>query len=83
MLAQLSQQEEVMPRKEKPITEEMLTVEEVAEALRITSRAVQRYCDQGLFPGAFKTSGLTSKWRIPRSGFESYLKAQRDQATKA
>lgn len=73
-----------MPRQSKPIVEKMLTVEEVADALRITTRAVQRYCEQGLFPGAFKTTpGVTSKWRIPQSGFDAYLKAQRDQATKA
>lgn len=63
--------------------EKLLTVDEVADYLRITHRAVQRYCKEGLFPGAFKLSDNTSDWRIPQSGLDTYLKNQRDQALKA
>ncbi len=72
-----SKQKQVPP----PASEHLLTVEEVAEFLRVTPRAIQRYCQEGQFPGAFKlTEGQTSDWRIPQSGLDAYLKRQRDQA---
>ena len=66
-----------------PEPDKLLTVDEVAEFLRTTRRAVQRYCKDGLFLGAFKLSDNTSDWRIPQSGLDAYLKKQRDQATNA
>lgn len=63
--------------------DKLLTVDEVAEFLRTTRRAVQRYCKADMFPGAFKLSDNTSDWRIPQSGLDAYLKKQRDQAAKA
>ena len=46
----------------------MLTVEEVAARLKRTKRAIQKYCDRGIFPGAKKTGPFeNSRWRIPES----------------
>ena len=42
----------------------MLTPEEVAEKLRVTSRHIRNLCDRGEIPGARKVGNL---WRIPAS----------------
>lgn len=64
-------------------TEKLYTPDEVAKILNVTSRAIQKYCQQGRLPGAFKLGPATSPWRIPQSALDSFLKKQRGQTAKA
>lgn len=49
---------------------EFLTVEEVAELLRVSSRTVQRLLKEGKLPGV----RVGRQWRIPRAELLAYLR---------
>ena len=51
-----------------------LTVEELADDLRIHRKVAERYVRGGQFPNAFKVG---RDWRIPRSDVEAYKAARR------
>ena len=43
-----------------------LTTRQAAERLGIRShRTIERFCREGRFPSAYRTSGATGEWRIP------------------
>jgi len=66
-----------------PVKDLFLTSSFVAEKLGVSPQTIHKYCEEGVFPGAFKLGdGRTSPWRIPQKSFEAYLK-QRGQAAKA
>ena len=50
---------------------EFLTVDEVAELLRVSARTVQRLLKEGKLPGV----RVGRQWRIPRAELVAYLKA--------
>lgn len=50
---------------------EFLTVEEVAELLRVSVRTVQRLLAEGKLPGV----RVGRQWRIPRAELVAHLKA--------
>lgn len=63
-----------------PIT---LTVREAAKALGARVRTVQKWLNQGHFPGAYKLGpGTTSPWRIPQTDVDTFL-AQRQPGPPA
>lgn len=55
-------------------TERFLTVEEVANVLRVSRWSVSRYIDAGELT-AIKADGRNGAVRIPESGLEDYLRA--------
>lgn len=55
---------------------------EVAERLRVSERAVRKYIDAGLLPGATRRSPLPkSAWRIPESAID-HFEEQREVASQ-
>ncbi|HEX6681302.1 MAG TPA: helix-turn-helix domain-containing protein [Candidatus Limnocylindrales bacterium] len=52
-----------------------LTVQEVANHLRVTKTTVYRYLNKGIFPGAWQTE---EAWRIPQRDVIAYR--ERNQA---
>lgn len=50
-------------------TEDYLTVEQVAEELRVHRETVRRWLREGRFRGAVQPGGR--HWRIPRSALDS------------
>ena len=42
-----------------------MSTREAAAVLAVHTRTVARWCKDGRFPGATKTSDLTGRWRIP------------------
>lgn len=61
--------------------EQLLTAEDVAEALQITVQTVANYCRAGVFDGAFKTGlGRTAGWRIPQQSFDNFIEEQKKRA---
>jgi predicted site-specific integrase-resolvase len=42
-----------------------LNTADAAERLKVTTRTIQRWCDAGKFPGAFRVGGQGSAWLIP------------------
>ena len=59
------------------MTETFMTIEEVAELLRISSRSVYNMAQTGELPGAIK---IGNQWRINR---ELLMEWTMEQATKA
>ena len=59
--------------------EDLLTVPEVAKALRLDETTVGKLCRDGLL-GAFRVGIGRGRWRIPASGVESYKEARTPQA---
>jgi excisionase family DNA binding protein len=55
--------------------EAVMTIEEIAEQLRVTTRTVKTYIYAGLFPGAFQLPGR--HWRVPASVFQSFIENRR------
>lgn len=54
--------------------EKMYKPSEVAKMLGVSTRTAKRYCEDGAFPGAFKTKQTRSgHWRIPESGLKAYF----------
>jgi excisionase family DNA binding protein len=50
-----------------------LTISEAAARLKVHSRTVQGWIDQGYFPNAYKMGlGLTSPWLIPESDVQEF-----------
>ena len=55
--------------------EKLYKPQEIAELLSVSPRTIKRYCEEGAFPGAFKTKQTRSgHWRIPESGLKAYYK---------
>ena len=50
--------------------EQLLTVEQVAEALNITENTVRRYAKNGDF---VRTVRIGNRWRIPESSVSEFL----------
>lgn len=48
---------------------ELLTIEEVAELLRVSPYTVRKYLRQGQFPG-IKVGG---QWRVRKTDLEAYI----------
>lgn len=67
----------------KPADDAPYTAEEVAAKLRVTSRAIQKWCAAGRFPGAYKLGDATSPWRIPPQALEEFLKETARSSPKA
>jgi excisionase family DNA binding protein len=63
---------------QKPPLEELLTVQEVADELRLDRRTVYRYLRQGQLRGQ-KLGGI---WRIRRSALTAFLEARRHNVTE-
>jgi excisionase family DNA binding protein len=61
-----------------------LTVQEVAESLRITTRTVMTMIESGSFPNAFKAGEASnSPWRIPKADVEQFIqRRQRESIQK-
>ena len=60
--------------------DDLLTVEDVAERLRVDEATVRRMAERGEFEGAFKVGRL---WRIPSQGVTAYIQRQQaDQRQK-
>lgn len=53
---------------------ETMTVAEVAKALKVHKRTVQRLFVTGEIPGAF---GVGNQWRISAADFEQWIAAQK------
>jgi excisionase family DNA binding protein len=51
-------------------TNPLLTVEEVAASLRVSRSTIWRWCQDGMFPTAFK---IGRNWRIPRAELEAIM----------
>lgn len=48
---------------------------DVAEMVGVSIRQVRRYCEEGIFLGAYKTgTKKRSRWRIPKASVDQYLK---------
>lgn len=50
---------------------EYLTLQEVADLLRISERTAYTRCREGQLPGAAKVAG---KWRVERAALEEWLR---------
>lgn len=57
-----------MPRHPSPDDPE-LTVQEVANQLRVSKTTIYRYLEKGLLPGAWQ---MEKDWRIPQSAVSAY-----------
>lgn len=55
-------------------TDDLLTVEDVAERLGRAASTVRGWCGQGVLEGAFRLRGKS--WRIPESSFHAFLQKQ-------
>lgn len=51
--------------------EDVMTVKEVAVRLKIQSGTVSKWCNEGMFPHAYKAGRV---WRIPRMDVEDFIK---------
>lgn len=50
-----------------------LTTRQAAERLGIRShRTIERFCREGRFPSAYRTSGATGDWRIPGADVDGF-----------
>ncbi len=57
--------------------DEILTVEEVAQRLRMPTKSVGNLLRARAFPGAFKAGlGSKSPWRIPESSLRAFIAKQ-------
>lgn len=63
-----------MPNKQE---DKLLTIEEIAEILRVSSRSVNRYIESG----RLKASKL-GVWRIKRSDLDKFLEETSNQKSK-
>lgn len=54
---------------------ELMTTEEVATALTISTRTVLRWIHAGIFPAIKLGEGRGAEWRIRRQDLERYLAA--------
>jgi excisionase family DNA binding protein len=68
---------EPMNRTRRPPLDELLTVNEVADELRVDRRTVYRYLQQGQLRG----QKLGGTWRISRSALTTYLNERHDNVT--
>lgn len=59
-------------------TNEVVSSEEAARLLGVTSRSILNWARAGRFPGAFRTPGGRQRggdWRIPRAAVEAFKQA--------
>jgi excisionase family DNA binding protein len=61
--------------------EDLLTVKEVAERLRLGQQAIIRMCSRGVFGGAFQIE--SGRWRIPAASVSAYIAQQQAQTKSA
>jgi len=55
-----------------------LTTRAAAEQLGLAShRTIERYCREGRFPNAYKTSGASGDWKIPAADLDAFRTAVR------
>jgi hypothetical protein len=61
--------------------EDILTAPQVAKILRVTSKSVNVWCKEGLFPHAYRVNPMRPKsaWRIPRSDLDLFKQKRREQ----
>jgi len=60
------------------MTDEILTLKEVAKYLKLAEKTAYRLTAEGKLPG-FKVGG---SWRFKQSGIEAWIKRQHNQAGK-
>ena len=56
----------------------ILTLREAAKILKVSLRTLQRWCDEGEFPGY----QLGIQWRVNESDLRSYIDRQKRKAEK-
>ncbi len=61
---------------------EFLTNDEVAEALRVNPRTVDRWLNKGLMEGYKLGKGKTALWRIPKGEVKRFLEKHRNRKKK-
>jgi hypothetical protein len=63
---------------------ELLTVSQIAELLRLTTRRVTQLIEQGHFPHARKLdeSKATSPYLMPRSDLENFVRRRKSSTAK-
>ena len=61
------------------MTDEILTLKEVAEYLKLAEKTAYRLAAEGKLPG-FKVGG---SWRFKQSNIEAWIKKQHNQSGKA
>lgn len=57
---------------------EVLTLQDVADILKINIRTVRRLVKEGKFPHAFRINGSRKMLRIPREDVEALIESERD-----
>lgn len=57
-------------------TPDDLSTSEVAELLGMNPQTVARKAAEGIFQGAWKTSGVSGDWRIPRAAVSAYRRGE-------
>lgn len=65
------------------MAEELLTVPEVADMLRLNEQTVRRWLRDGTLPGFRLGHNRKAGWRIPRTDVERYIEAQRGEGAAA
>ncbi len=63
--------------------DELLTVPEVADMLRLNEQTVRRWLRDGTLPGFRIGHNRKAGWRMRRSEVEAYLEAQRGEGAAA
>ena len=61
------------------IDEEVMTVVEIANKLKVKENTVSRWCKEGKFANAFRAGRA---WRIPKSDVEAYIEASTRKALR-
>jgi excisionase family DNA binding protein len=61
--------------------DDLLTVKEVAERLRLGQQAIIRMCSRGVFDGAFQIE--SGRWRIPAASVSAYIVRQQQAQNAA
>lgn len=59
--------------------EDVMTVTEIANKLKVSVNTVGRWCAEGRFPHAYKAG---RPWRVPRTDVETYLLALTENRLK-
>jgi excisionase family DNA binding protein len=63
---------------DKAMSNDMLTLKEVAEYLKLAEKTAYRLAAEGKLPG-FKVGG---SWRFKESGIEKWIEKQKKESTK-
>lgn len=61
----------------------MLTAQEASRRLGVTPRAIAKWVQQGIFPGAYKVNplGISSPYRIPIEDIEAFEALRKKRAS--